>query len=31
MVQKGVLGQNRRGELDINWNSGVQEGAITKW
>ncbi len=31
IVQKGVLGQKRRGELDINWNSGVQDGAITKW
>jgi len=31
IVQKGVLGQKRRGELDINWNSGVEDGAITKW
>lgn len=31
IVQKGVLGQKRRGELDIKWRSGVQDGAITKW
>ena len=31
IVQKGVLGQKRRGDLDIKWRSGVQDGAITKW
>ncbi len=31
IVQKGVLGQKRRGELDIKWRSGVQDGAVTKW
>jgi len=31
IVQKGVLGQKRRGELDIKWRSGVQDGVITKW
>ncbi|POF28222.1 DUF6384 family protein [Roseibium marinum] len=31
IVQKGVLGQKRRGELDIKWRGGVQDGAITKW
>ncbi|TYC65130.1 type II secretion system protein M [Stappia sp. BW2] len=31
IVQKGVLGQKRRGELDIKWRTGVQDGAITKW
>lgn len=31
IVQKGVLGEKRRGELDINWRSGVQDGAITSW
>lgn len=31
IVQKGVLGQKRRGELDIKWRSGVQDGAITTW
>ncbi|MES0882730.1 DUF6384 family protein [Roseibium sp. SCP14] len=31
IVQKGTLGQKRRGELDIKWRSGVQDGAITKW
>ncbi|PVB59921.1 DUF6384 family protein [Labrenzia sp. 011] len=31
IVQKGVLGQKRRGEMDIKWRSGVQDGAITKW
>ena len=31
IVQKGVLGQKRRGELDIKWRSGVQDGAITSW
>lgn len=31
IVQKGVLGQKRRGEIDINWRSGVQDGAITTW
>lgn len=31
IVQKGVLGQKRRGELGIKWRSGVQDGAITKW
>ncbi|WP_428686777.1 DUF6384 family protein [Roseibium sp.] len=31
IVQKGVLGQKRRGELEIKWRSGVQDGAITKW
>jgi len=31
IVQKGVLGQKRRGELDIKWRSGVQDGAITQW
>ncbi len=31
IVQKGVLGEKRRGELDINWRSGVQDGAVTKW
>jgi anti-sigma-K factor RskA len=31
IVQKGMLGQKRRGELDIKWRSGVQDGAITKW
>jgi hypothetical protein len=31
IVQKGVLGRKRRGELDIKWRSGVQDGAITKW
>ncbi len=31
IVQKGTLGQKRRGELDIKWNSGVQDGAITTW
>eukprot|EP00903_Cladosiphon_okamuranus_P001847 g1845.t1 len=29
IVQKGVLGQKRRGELEIKWRSGVQDGAIT--
>ena len=31
IVQKGTLGQKRRGELDIKWRSGVQDGAITAW
>lgn len=31
IVQKGVLGQKRRGDLEINWRSGVQDGAITSW
>lgn len=31
IVQKGILGQKRRGELDIKWRSGVQDGVITKW
>ena len=31
IVQKGVLGEKRRGELEINWRSGVQDGAITSW
>jgi anti-sigma-K factor RskA len=31
IVQKGMLGQKIRGELDITWRSGVQEGAITEW
>ncbi|WP_299474536.1 DUF6384 family protein [uncultured Roseibium sp.] len=31
IVQKGVLGQKRRGEIDINWRGGVQDGAITTW
>ncbi|CTQ59341.1 DUF6384 family protein [Roseibium album] len=31
IVQKGVLGQKRRGELDVKWRSGVQGGAITTW
>ncbi|WP_305984053.1 DUF6384 family protein [Roseibium sp. MMSF_3544] len=31
IVQKGVLGEKRRGELDIKWRSGVQDGAITTW
>ncbi|WP_299817009.1 DUF6384 family protein [uncultured Roseibium sp.] len=31
IVQKGILGQKRRGELDIKWRGGVQDGAITKW
>ncbi|WP_420414503.1 DUF6384 family protein [Roseibium sp.] len=31
IVQKGMLGQKLRGELDITWRSGVQEGAITEW
>jgi len=31
IVQKGVLGQKRRGILDIRWRSGVQDGVITKW
>jgi len=31
IVQKGMLGQKVRGELDITWRSGVQEGAITEW
>jgi len=31
IVQKGVLGQKHRGDLDISWRSGVQEGAITEW
>lgn len=31
IVQKGVLGHKRRGDLEIKWRSGVQEGAITQW
>lgn len=31
IVQKGTLGEKRRGELDIDWRTGVQQGAITKW
>jgi anti-sigma-K factor RskA len=31
IVQKGTLGQKKRGELDIKWRSGVQDGAITAW
>lgn len=31
IVQKGTLGQKQRGELDITWRSGVQNGAITEW
>jgi len=31
IVQKGVLGQKRRGDLDITWRGGVQDGAIIKW
>lgn len=31
IVQNGVLGQKRRGDLDISWRTGVQDGAITKW
>jgi len=31
IVQKGTLGRKRRGELDIKWRSGVQDGAITTW
>jgi len=31
IVQKGVLGEKRRGELDIKWRSGVRDGAITSW
>lgn len=31
IVQKGTLGWKRRGELDIKWRSGVQDGAITTW
>lgn len=31
IVQNGVLGQKRRGDLDISWRTGVQDGAITQW
>lgn len=31
IVQQGILGQKRRGELDIKWRGGVQDGAITEW
>ncbi|TYC48570.1 hypothetical protein FMN50_26270 [Rhodobacterales bacterium] len=31
IVQKGLLGRKHRGELDIRWRSGVQDGAITSW
>ncbi len=31
IVQKGTLGEKRRGELNIKWRSGVQDGAITRW
>ncbi|MEP3045974.1 MAG: DUF6384 family protein [Roseibium sp.] len=31
IVQKGVLGEKRRGHLDVKWRTGVQDGAITKW
>ena len=31
IVQKGELGEKRRGELDIDWRTGVQDGAVTKW
>ncbi|QFT31317.1 DUF6384 family protein [Roseibium porphyridii] len=31
IVQNGKLGEKRRGELNIKWRSGVQDGAITQW
>ncbi|MEP4771089.1 MAG: DUF6384 family protein [Roseibium sp.] len=31
IVQKGILGEKRRGQLDVKWRTGVQDGAITKW
>ena len=31
IVQDQVLGEKRRGNLDINWRTGVGEGAIYQW
>jgi len=31
IVQKTLIGEKRRGEREIDWASGVQEGAITEW
>ncbi|MCX2722101.1 DUF6384 family protein [Roseibium salinum] len=31
IVQTGVLGRKRSGELNIKWRGGVQDGAITTW
>lgn len=31
IVQKGVLGEKRRGEREIKWRTGVKDGAITQW
>jgi uncharacterized protein DUF6384 len=31
IVQKGALGEKRRGEREIKWRTGVKDGAITQW
>lgn len=31
IVQKGTLGEKLRGEREIKWRTGVQDGAITQW
>lgn len=31
IVQNGILGTKHRGELDVSWRTGVQEGTITRW
>ncbi|CTQ52223.1 hypothetical protein LP7551_00740 [Roseibium album] len=31
IVQKGALGEKRRGQREIKWRTGVKDGAITQW
>ncbi|WP_150525573.1 DUF6384 family protein [Roseibium sediminis] len=31
IVQESLLGTKKKGVLDINWKSGVKDGAITEW
>ncbi|MEJ8475438.1 DUF6384 family protein [Roseibium algae] len=31
IVQKALIGTKERGQRDVDWTTGVQDGAITKW